>query len=47
MVIDRGTEGFQSIEDARAKLEQLANLTGDHRHVQLTITWQIEEETTP
>jgi hypothetical protein len=45
-LIDQGTEGFRRIEDAKAKLEQLAEQTGDHRHIQMTITWQIEEETT-
>jgi hypothetical protein len=45
-LIDQGTEEFRRIEDARAKLEQLAKLTGDHRDIRMTITWQIEEETT-
>ncbi len=45
-LIDQGAEMFRRIEDAKAKLEQLAKLTGDHRDIRMTITWQIEEETT-
>jgi len=45
-LIDQGTEEFRSIEDAKAKLEQLAKLTGDHRDIRMTIAWSIEEETT-
>jgi hypothetical protein len=45
-VIDEGTAEFRKIEDAKAKLEQLAKLTGNHRDIRLTFTWQIEEETT-
>ena len=45
-LIDQGTEEFRRIEDAKAKLEQLAKLTGDHRDIRMTITWQIEEEAT-
>jgi hypothetical protein len=44
-VIDQGTEEFQRIEDAKAKLEQLTKLVRDHRDLRMTITWQIEEET--
>src|SRR5271157_3306348 len=45
-LIDQGTEEFLRIEDAKAKLEQLAKLTGNHRDIRMTITWQIEEEAT-
>ncbi len=44
-LIDQGEEDFRRIADARAKLEQLTKLTGDHRDIRLKITWRIEEET--
>ena len=45
-LIDQGTEEFRRIADAKAKLDQLTKLTGDGRDIRMTITWQIEEETT-
>ncbi|HKI20937.1 MAG TPA: hypothetical protein VKA15_23800, partial [Isosphaeraceae bacterium] len=45
-LINRGSEEFQCIADAKAKLDQLTNLTGDRRHIQVTIAWQVEEDTT-
>ena len=44
-VVDQGTEQFQDIDDAQAKLEQLTKLTAERRHLRMTITWRIEEET--
>jgi hypothetical protein len=45
-LIDQGTEEFRGIADAKAKLDQLTKLTSDGRDIRMTITWQIEEETT-
>ncbi len=45
-LIEEGAQEFRRIDDAKAKLEQLTILTGNHRHLQMTITWRIEEEKT-
>jgi hypothetical protein len=45
-LIEEGSQEFQRIDDAKVKLEQLTTLTGNHRHLRMTITWRIEEEKT-
>jgi hypothetical protein len=44
--VAQGTEEFHAIEDAKRKLEELAPLATGRRHVKITMTWRIEEETT-
>jgi hypothetical protein len=44
-LVDQGKETFQRVQDAQAKLDALLKLTGERRHVQVTLSWRIEEET--
>lgn len=44
-LIDQGSEEFQHVADAREKLEQLGKLAAGGRHIKMTISWQVEEET--
>jgi hypothetical protein len=44
-LVDQGSEEFQRVADAREKIEQLGKLAAGSRHIKLTISWQVEEET--
>jgi hypothetical protein len=43
-VVDQGSVEFQSTEQARAKLDEIASLAGAGRTIQVTLTWRVEEE---
>jgi hypothetical protein len=43
-LVEQGSEEFERLADARAKLERLEGLITARRHAQVTMTWRIEEE---
>ncbi len=46
-LVDRGTNEYRSVPEALKKLEELDRMSAGGRHVTLTVSWQIEEDTKP
>ena len=44
-MVDQGKDELHDIAAAREKLEQLAKLMNNHRRIEITIAWRIDEET--